>query len=167
MKFDQQFFMGDLDHQVDMKKTRKANEKKKDDNYYMLQSSYDATGDQHYLNHGFFAQRNSSLAATKNSAMTNYNRACVLNIGHPPTEEKRKTISEERQKRKKLVQELERQKEIKQIQDKVRGNLMMVVNTDRLPQALVETNKEIQNMLTTNPVKAQLYEQMLTLNGQK
>ena len=99
--------------------------------------------------------------------MTNYNRACVLNIGHPPTEEKRKTISEERQKRKKLVQELERQKEIKQIQDKVRGNLMMVVNTDRLPQALVETNKEIQNMLTTNPVKAQLYDQMLTLNGQK
>ena len=65
--------------------------------------------------------------------MTHYNKACVLNIGHPTTEEKRKTISEQRKKRTDMVQELERQKKIKQIQDKVRGDLMVVVNTDRLP----------------------------------
>ena len=99
--------------------------------------------------------------------MTTYNKACVLNIGHPTTEEKRKTISEQRQKRSNLVQELERQKKIKQIQDMVREDLMVVVNTDRLPQALKETKTEMQSMLNSNTVKAQFYEQMLTLNGQQ
>ena len=97
--------------------------------------------------------------------MTHYNKACVLNIGHPTTEEKRKTISEQRKKRTDMVQELERQKKIKQIQDKVRGDLMVVVNTDRLPQALRETKTEIQNMLTTNPAQNQYYEQLAQLNG--
>ena len=42
-----------------------------------------------------------------------------------------------------MVQELERQKKFKHLQDKVRGDLMVVVNTDRLPQALKETKTEI------------------------
>ena len=41
--------MGDLDKQIDLKKRRKLEERRKDENYYMLQSSHDATGDQHYL----------------------------------------------------------------------------------------------------------------------
>ena len=36
LKFDQRFFMGDLDAQLDQKQKRLAEEKKKDDSYYML-----------------------------------------------------------------------------------------------------------------------------------
>ena len=64
-----------------------------------------------------------------------------------------------------MVQELERQKKFKHLQDKVRGELMVVVNTDRLPQALRETKTEIQNMLTANPAQNQFYEQLAHLNG--
>ena len=37
--------MGDLDNQLDLKQKRLEEDKKKDAGYYMLQSSFEATGD--------------------------------------------------------------------------------------------------------------------------
>ena len=58
-KFNKKFFMGDLDNQLDLKQKRIAEDKKRDNTYYVLQNDIDAVGDQHHskTQNGFFGSR--------------------------------------------------------------------------------------------------------------